>query len=103
MRLCRRSGEAGRFTGAVQLPLRFKPVDLGVPDWATSRQPEIECELFDCPDITSFLRTWVFVTQIRVIVHLVPPVWSSFPGPEKLRSLNFRKSADNGCKGNAAN
>ena len=70
LRLRRRSREAGQFTRAVQLPLRFKPVDLGAPDWATSRQPEIVCELFDRPDITSFLRAWVFVTQIRVIVHL---------------------------------
>lgn len=28
---------------------------------------------------------------------------TSFQGPKKLRSLHFRKSAHNGCKGNAAN
>src|ERR1700722_16195722 len=32
----------------------------------------------------------------------MPPAWTSFPGPKKLRSIDFRKSADNDCKGNAA-
>jgi hypothetical protein len=81
--------------------LRFKPVDLGAPDWDPSRQPEIVCELFDRPDITSFLRTWVFVNQIRVIVHLASCM-DFVPRSEKLRSVHFRKSAHNGCKGNAA-
>src|SRR3984957_7629487 len=88
MRLCRRSGEAGRFTGAVQLPLRFKPVDLEAPDWATLRQPEIVCELFDRPDITSFLRTWAFVTQIRVIVHLASCM-DFVPRSEKVTQPTF--------------
>src|SRR3984957_10320727 len=88
MRLCRRSGEAGRFTGTVQLPLCFKPVDLGAPDWPTSRQPEIVCELFDRPDITSFLRTWVFVTQSRVIVHLASCM-DFVPRSEKVTQPRF--------------
>ena len=57
---------------------------------------------FGRPDITSFPGTWVFVTQFALSSTL-PPAWNSFPGPKKLRSLEFRKSADNGCKGNAAN
>ena len=75
-----------------KLPHCIKPVDLGAPDWATSRQPQIVCELFDPPDITSFLRTWVFVTQIRVIVQLTSCM-NFVPRPKKLRSLHFRKSA----------
>jgi hypothetical protein len=72
MRLRRRSREAGGFTRAVQLPLRFKPVDLGGPDRATSRQPEIICELFDRPDITSFFSTWVSPLKFNLSFTLPP-------------------------------
>jgi hypothetical protein len=64
----------------------------GGTDWATSREPEIVCELFDRPDITSFLRTWVFVTQIRVIVHLASTSesWTVLPsGVDNLKSGAF--------------
>jgi hypothetical protein len=85
-----------------RVPFNCRPASTQSTSGAPSRQPEIVCELFDRPDITSFRRTWVFVTQIRVIVHLASCM-DFVRRSEKLRSLHFRKSAHNGCKGNAAN
>ena len=97
LRLRRRYREAGRFARTVQMPLRFKPVGLREPDRATSRQPEIVCEPFDRPDITSFLRTWVFVTQIRIIVHLASCM-DFVPGFEKVTQPGFPQIGRQQCR-----